>query len=129
MSEICKLVLLFVTLQEKLFHDEYFTKQYIEIFFFFSAVKLKNFDFFYIFAQNIHCGYTLELPWPGGSNKYPQCMFWIKKIRYTPANPFFYIKVGYKGVYISQNVFLMRRFPTRSDTNQAIKDIQPQKMA
>ena len=29
----------------------------------------------------------------GGSNEYPQCMFWIKnkKIRYTPANPSFSI--------------------------------------
>ena len=25
-----------------------------------------------IFAQNIHCGYTLELPHRGGSNEYPQ---------------------------------------------------------
>ena len=29
----------------------------------------------------------------GGSNEYPQCMFWVKnkKIRYTPANPSFAI--------------------------------------
>ena len=26
-------------------------------------------------AQNIDCGYTLELPQRGGSNKYPQSMF------------------------------------------------------
>ena len=35
-------------------------------------------------------------------------MFWIKNktIRYTPANPsFFYIKVGYEGVYITQTCF------------------------
>ena len=74
--------------------------------------QLKNFDIFLIFAKNIHCGYTLEPPRRGGSNEYPQCMFWIKnnKIRYTPANPsfFFYIKVGYKGVYIAWTCFLMR---------------------
>ena len=47
--------------------------------------QLKDFD---IFAQNIDCGYTLEPPHRGGSNEYPQFMFWSKnmKNRYTPAN-------------------------------------------
>ena len=53
-------------------------------------------DFFYIFlifAQNIDCGYMLEPPRRGGSNEYPQSMFWrkIKKNRYTPAHPSFAI--------------------------------------
>ena len=49
----------------------------------------KNFDIFLIFAQNIDCGYTLEPPRQGGSNEYPQSMFWSKnkKNRYTPAYP------------------------------------------
>ena len=49
--------------------------------------QLKNFDIFLIFAQNIDCGYTLEPPRRGGSNEYPQSMFWSKnkKNRYTPA--------------------------------------------
>ena len=38
----------------------------------------KNFDIFLIFAQNIDCGYTLEPPQRGGSNEYPQSMFWSK---------------------------------------------------
>ena len=52
----------------------------------------KNFDIF-IFAQNIDCGYTLEPPRRGGSNEYPQSMFWSKnkKNRYTPAYPSFSI--------------------------------------
>ena len=44
----------------------------------------------------------------GGFNEYPQSMFWSKnkKNRYTPRIPrFFYIKVGYKGVYISRTCF------------------------
>ena len=55
--------------------------------------QLKNFDIFLIFAQNIDCGYTLEPPRQGGSNEYPQSMFWNKnkKNRYTPANPSFTI--------------------------------------
>ena len=49
-----------------------------------NTVKIENFNwifFFYIFlisAQNIDCGYTLEPPRRGGSNKYPQSMFWSK---------------------------------------------------
>ena len=48
----------------------------------------------------------------GGSNEYPQCMFWTKtrKLRYTPANPteICYIKVGFKGAYILRTcIFLM----------------------
>ena len=39
----------------------------------------KNSDiFFYISAQNIDCGYSLEPPRRGGSNEYPQSMFWAE---------------------------------------------------
>ena len=36
----------------------------------------KNSDIFHIIAQNIDCGYSLEPPRRGGSNEYPQSMFW-----------------------------------------------------
>ena len=36
------------------------------------------FDIFLIFAQNIDCGYMLEPPERGSSNKYPQSIFWSK---------------------------------------------------
>ena len=65
---------------------------------FFYPVKIENFqwkifDIFLIFAQNIDCGYTLEPPRRGGSNEYPQSMFWSKnkKNRYTPEYPSFAI--------------------------------------
>ena len=35
---------------------------------------MKNSDIFHISAQNIDCGYSLELPQRGGSNEYPQSM-------------------------------------------------------
>ena len=35
----------------------------------------KNVNFFRIFAQNIDCGYMLETPQYGGSNKSQQSMF------------------------------------------------------
>ena len=65
---------------------------------------------FLIFAQNIDCGYSLEPPRRGGSNEYPQYMFWSKnkKNRYTPAYSSFAIcniKVGFKGVYITWTYF------------------------
>ena len=69
-----------------------------------SMQYTEKIDIFLIFAQNIDCGYTL-----GGSNEYPQSMFWSKnkKNRYTPANPSFaiYIKVGFEGVHISRTCF------------------------
>ena len=80
------------------------TLRNMEIFFFFfqkknkmkiSFGKKKKIFFFNILVQNKHCG----------SNEYPQCMFWIKnkKIRYTTANhSFFFIKVGFTGVFISR---------------------------
>ena len=68
--------------------------------------QLKNFDIFLIFAQNIDCGYTLEPPRRGGSNEYPQSMFWSKNKKKYPCIPqFFYIKVGFKGVYITRTCF------------------------
>ena len=76
-------------------HYENLPMQYTEIF---LALKIENFqlkkfDIILSFAQNIDCGYTLEPPRRGGSNEYPQSMFWSKnkKNRYTPANPSFTI--------------------------------------
>ena len=55
--------------------------------------RQKNCDIFHISVQNVDCGYSLEQPRRGGSNEYPQFMFWaeIRKITYTPANPSFTI--------------------------------------
>ena len=61
-----------------------------------------------IFFLKINCGYTLEPPRRGGFNENPQSMFWSKnkKNRYTPEySPFYYIKVGFKGVYIARTCF------------------------
>ena len=40
--------------------------------------KKKNNDIFNIFAQRIDCWYKLEPLRRGGSNEYPQSMFWLK---------------------------------------------------
>ena len=39
----------------------------------------KKSEIFHIAAQNIDCGYPLELPFRGGSNEYPHFMFFKKK--------------------------------------------------
>ena len=62
----------------------------------------ENSDIFHISAQNIDCGYSLEQPCWGGSNEYPQSMFWaeIKDNVYFCKPQFYYIEVGFKGVKI-----------------------------
>ena len=63
----------------------------------------KNSDIFQISAQNIDCGYSLELPLRDSSNEYPQFIFLIrnKKNNVYPCKPkFYHIKVGFKGVKI-----------------------------
>ena len=62
---------------------------------------------FLIFAKNIDCGYTLELPRPGGSNECHNLCFGakIRKIGmplHTPVLPY---RIGYKGVFISRTCF------------------------
>ena len=63
----------------------------------------KNSDIFHITAQNVDCGYSLELPHWGSSKEYPQSMFLSrnKKHNVYPCKPQFYcIKVGFNGVKI-----------------------------
>ena len=73
---------------------------------------MKNCDIFLIFAQNIDCWYTLELPHRGGSNEYPQSMFYInnKKKNVYPCTPqFYYKKWGERGCSLHGLVFVMYR--------------------
>ena len=55
--------------------------------------QIKNSNIFHISAQNIDCGYSLEPPRRGGSNEYPQSMFFSrnKKNSVYPVNPSFTI--------------------------------------
>ena len=60
-------------------------------------------DIFHISAQNMDCEYSLELPYWGGSNKYPQSMFLSRNKKnniYPCKSQFYYIKMGFKGVKI-----------------------------
>ena len=65
---------------------------------------------FRISSQNTDCGYSLERPWQGGSNEYPQSIFLSrdKKKNVYPCKPQFYcIKVGFKGSKLYRHVFVM----------------------
>ena len=62
-----------------------------------------------ISAQNIDCGYLLELPHWGGSNEYPQSMFWVELWK---ISEFFYLKIFIffvvkLSVYLNRHVFVM----------------------
>ena len=46
-----------------------------------ESFQIKKSDTFHIPAQNIYCGGSLESPRRGGSNEYPQSMFFFSKIR------------------------------------------------
>ena len=71
--------------------------------------QIKISDIFHICAQNIDCGYSLEPPRRGGSNKYPQSMFLSRNkkiVSVSPCKPpFYYIKVRFKGIKIIQACF------------------------
>ena len=81
----------------------------------FTTIKIKNFqiknpNIYHISAQNIDYGYSLDPPRRGGSNEYPQPMFWteIRKKNVYPCKPqFYYIKVGFKGSNLYRRVFVM----------------------
>ena len=60
--------------------------------------QIKNSDIFHISAQNIDCGYSLEPP-----RRVPTTNVLSKNKKnnvYPSKTPFYYIKVGFKGVKI-----------------------------
>ena len=70
----------------------------IQVYCKFYNQKIENFQIkilisFLFLLKNIDFGYSLEPPRRGGSNEYPQSMFWaeIREIMYTPVNPTFTI--------------------------------------
>ena len=64
---------------------------------------------FLISAQNIDCGYSLEPPRRGGSNEYPQSMFWVEIWKISDfflwKFSFFVVKFS---VHLNRRVFVIR---------------------
>ena len=65
---------------------------------------------FFIFAQNIDCGFSLEPPHRGGSNEYLQSMFWAKiwKIPDFFNMKIFIFWVVKFSMYLNRRVFVMQ---------------------
>ena len=74
--------------------------------------------FFFFFAQNIDCGYSLEPPRRGGSNEYPQSMFWagIWKISEIFFRKFSCFGGKIFSMYLNRCVFVMRNWVKKSIT-------------
>ena len=63
---------------------------------------------FLIFAQNIDCGYSLEPPRRGGSNEYPQSMFWAEVWKISVFYLKFFNVLEVKvSIYLNRRVFVM----------------------
>ena len=71
---------------------------------------------FHISAQNKDCGYLLEPPRRGGSNEYPQSLFWAKKKKYQnfSSENFQFLVVKFS-IYLNRRVFLMLRLVHMSE--------------
>ena len=70
-----------------------------------SALKIENFIGKNLLTLTCLLKTLIAGTCRGSSNRYPQSMFWNKKEKETKVYPckpqFCYIKVGFKGVYIS----------------------------
>ena len=96
--------------------------------------QINNSDIFHISAQNIDCGYSLELPQWGSSNEYPQSMFLSRNKKnnvYPCKHQFYYIKVGFKRVKIIWVCFEMEPFiitllSSQYDLNNVESDVPQQ---
>ena len=62
----------------------------------------KIFDILNDFVQNIDCVYMLEPPQQGGSNEYPQSLFWIKNMNQRTNGP---VNAHLSLLHISINMF------------------------
>ena len=60
---------------------------------------------FLISAQNIDCGYSLEPPRWGGSNEYPQSVFWAEIWK---LSVFFYLKI-FQFFEVKFSIYMNRR--------------------
>ena len=75
--------------------------------FYIENLGLQGYTLFFLFLlKNIDNGYSLEPPRRGGSNEYPQSMFWAENWK---LSEFFYLKIfsfwGWNFLYIWIGVF------------------------
>ena len=85
----------------------------------FYIIKLGSTGVYIIFlisVQNIDCGYSLEPPWRGGSNEYPQSMFFaeIWKISLFLSEKFQLLEITFS-IYLNRLVFVMSLYGCLGD--------------
>ena len=73
----------------------------------FYIVKLGFTLFFLFLLKNINCGYSLEPPRRGGSNKYPQFMFWAEIWNISELSIWKFSVFGGEIFYLYRHVFVM----------------------
>ena len=79
--------------------------------FYIVKLGLQGYILFFLFLlKNIGCGYSLEPPRRGGSNEYPQYMFWAEmwKISEFLSENFQFLVVKFS-IYLNRRVFVMNR--------------------
>ena len=77
-----------------------------------KAGVYRGIHYFSYFAKNIDCGYSLEPPRRGGSNEYPQSMFWAriwKKKSDCFLSEYFNFLVVKFSIYLNRRVFVMTK--------------------
>ena len=82
----------------------------LEPHFYIVKLGLTGYTLFFIFLlKNIDCGYSLEPPRWGGSNEYPQSMFWaeIWKMSEFLSENFHFLVVKFS-TYLNRHVFVMQ---------------------
>ena len=62
--------------------------------------------FSYLAKKNIYCGYSLEPPRRGGSNEYPQSMFWVEIWK---ISDFFFLSENFPFLVVKFSIYLNRR--------------------
>ena len=95
-----------------------------------ESFQIKNSDIFHISAQNIDCVYSLEPPRRGGSNEYPQSMFWAEmwKIIITPVNLSFSIYKWCLRGKLYRYIFVMeRKYQIKSEQMPDMKPLSTEK--
>ena len=67
-----------------------------------------NYSFLFL-LKKIDCRYSLEPPQRGGSNEYPQSMFWLEICKYKSflSENFQFLEVNFF-IYLNRRVFVIK---------------------
>ena len=84
-----------------------------------------------ISSQNIDCGYSLEPPRRGGSNEYPQSMFWAeiwKKYQFFFLSEKFQLLEVKFSIYLNRRVFVTSNEKSHNVRKRTFRHVRPAKI-